>query len=225
MTDPQPVTEVLIAAIRDARERDGWNARTLAEACAEAGMPSLDQSTITNILNNRRRRIGVDEWLTLAYVLDLPPAQMLLPLTRSTRAALTPTVIVGQDGALRWLLGEEAAPSPTGELRNVEQWERNGAPILRWRELWRLTDRFFDSLRERATEESRRLPDEDIALALRQQERELRRIDLKMTETLRHLSEHYNYMRRLSLSPPPPEAVVLHWMDRLQVPRPKGMDE
>src|SRR4051794_38788560 len=112
MTDPRSVTDVLIDAVREARDRDGWNARTLAGACAAAGMPSLDQSTITNILNNRRQRIGVDEWLTLAYVLTLPPVQMLLPLTSSDRARLAPNVIVDQEAALRWLLGQAQAPRP-----------------------------------------------------------------------------------------------------------------
>lgn len=224
MTDPRPVTEVLVEAIRDARDRDGWNAKTLAEACAKAGMPSLDQSTITNILNNRRQRIGVDEWLTLAYVLALPPAQMLLPLTEGTSARLTPTVVVGHDQALRWLLGEEAAPAPDGGLRDVERWERNGSPILRWRELWELTEAITELLRDRVREETRELDEEDPAAAIQVQQARLRQVDRRLFVTLRDLSEQYDLMRREQLAPPAPSDVVLREMDRLDVPRPKGFD-
>jgi hypothetical protein len=221
------VTEVLIDAVREARDRDGWNARTLANACAAAGMPSLDQSTITNILNNRRQRIGVDEWLTLAYVLNLPPVQMLLPLTSSDRARLTPSVVVDQEAALRWLLGQACAPRPDGDLEHELGWIRNGAPLLSWQELWQFTGYAKGLLRERAAAAGRRLPDEGkyLEMLLQVHQNELEAIDQRLRTALLTLTEHYDQMREQRLSPPACEPILLDEMDRLGVPRPKGMSE
>jgi hypothetical protein len=223
MTEPPTVTDVLIAAVREARDRDGWNARKLAEACAAAGMPSLDQSTITNILNNRRQRIGVDEWLTLAYVLNLPPAQMLVPLTTSDRARLTPTVTADHNTALQWLLGQAAVPRPGGNRPEVGDW----APIANWRELWRLIDDVMLLIHERDVAATRRLPDEGehLELVLKVHQRELDGIDQRLRRALQYLTIQYDSMREHRLSPPACEPSLLDEMDRLGVPRPKGMSE
>jgi len=224
MTESPSVTEVLVAAIREARDRDGWNARTLAKACTDAGMPQLDQSTITNILNRRRRRIGVDEWLTLAYVLRLPPAQMLLPLTTSDRAAITPTLSVGHDAALRWLLGEGPAPAPEGAPQEADAWRRNGTPVREWRTLWELTERLDEQLSDRAGVLSRELTGPDLQLDLERQRHDLTRADLLITMTLQDLRNQYQLMLRMHLSPPPPSKTLLENCDRFGVPRPEGFE-
>ncbi len=223
MTDPGSVTEVLIGAVREARDRDGWNARTLADACAAAGMPSLDQSTITNILNNRRQRIGVDEWLTLAYVLNLPPAHMLVPLKTSDRAKLTPTVTVDHNTALRWLLGHAAVRRPDGTLPDVGDWTL----IAAWRYLWQLTDEAMLLLHERGVAADRRLPDEGehLELVLKLHEQELDRIDQRLRTALQRLVGHYESMLEEQLSPSACPPVLVDEMDRLGVPRPKGSAE
>jgi hypothetical protein len=224
MTDPRPVTEVLVQAIRDARDREGWNARTLADACAQAGMPSLDQSTITNILNNRRQRIGVDEWLTLAYVLNLPPAQMLLPLTESDRAALTPAVTTGHDAALKWLLGEEGAPLPNGEPRDARAWERNGAPLLYWRALWKQIEEVDRLWHERAARAGDIAANPDSPLGPEFMQSLLTNADQRLAGALRHYAELHNVMRHLKLSPPAPSPLFVQEMERLEVPFGEELD-
>ncbi len=78
-------------------------------------MPGLDRSTIANIETGRRRRIGVDEWLTLAYVLDVAPLHLLLPRADDDEVRVTPTVTVNAAAARRWAAGRE--PLPGGDER------------------------------------------------------------------------------------------------------------
>lgn len=227
MTDPRPVTAVLVDSIREAMgpARGGrWNARTLAEACAEVGMASLDQSTITNILNGRRQRIGVDEWLTLAYVLDLPPAQMLLPLTDSDRAALTPNVVVEHGPALHWLLGDEAAPTRDGGLRNAKEWEHNALPVLYWRALWKQTELIETLFIRRAQVQGRDFDPEDPLTGLDFHRAQLKALDSQLSEALRDYAGLHDAMRHYKLTPPAPPALFLSEMDRLDVPPPTGYE-
>lgn len=103
------VPRVLAALVRQARDRRGWSGEQLAERCGEAGMPTLDRSTIANIETGRRRRIGIDEWLVLAQVLDVAPIHLLLP-RGDDEVAVTPGVTVTVERAREWLVGREPLP-------------------------------------------------------------------------------------------------------------------
>ena len=101
--------------VREARDRRGWTGQQLADRCADAGMPALDRSAVTNIETGRRRRIGVDEWLVLAAVLDVAPLHLLFPRADDDVVAVTPTGSVSAGQARRWATGRE--PLPDGDER------------------------------------------------------------------------------------------------------------
>lgn len=73
-------------------------------------MPGLDRSTIANIETGRRQRIGVDEWLTLAFVLGVAPLHLLLPRGEDDPVTVAPKVTVTAGAARRWATGREPLP-------------------------------------------------------------------------------------------------------------------
>jgi transcriptional regulator with XRE-family HTH domain len=80
---PESLTPSAIMArrIRELRERHGWTAAQLASRCAEAGMPSLTRSVIANAESGRRRGgFTLEETFVLAYVLDVAPVYLFLPV-------------------------------------------------------------------------------------------------------------------------------------------------
>ena len=126
-------TRVVATLVREARDRRGWTAQQLADKCTEAGMPSLDRSTVANIETGRRRRIGVDELLTLAYVLDAAPVHLLLPRTDDDPVRLLPTVTVPAGQARRWVRGDEQFPDRDERTYRYEvpdsEWERRSRRV------------------------------------------------------------------------------------------------
>lgn len=78
-------TEAIARRLRDARTRRGWSARELADRCAAVGMTNLDRTTITNIEIGRRQKVSVEEVLALAYVLDIAPIHLMVPLSAMVR--------------------------------------------------------------------------------------------------------------------------------------------
>ncbi|MGI8680998.1 MAG: helix-turn-helix domain-containing protein [Mycobacteriales bacterium] len=107
MTQPLEPTspgQTIAARLQAVRKARGWSAREVAERCARAGMPELDRSTIANIELGRRRRIGVDEWLVLAYVLGVAPVHLLVPLEEGFYA-FTPDVVSSSGPVRQWVRG------------------------------------------------------------------------------------------------------------------------
>jgi transcriptional regulator with XRE-family HTH domain len=226
MSQSKPVTEVLAAAIRRARDDRGWSAQELADRCAEAGMPSLDRSAIANIERGRRQRIGVDEWLALAYVLGIPPVAMLVEFKGSPKAEISPNTVVGTEQALRWLLGEMPPPVPGGGVRDVAAWSSAGLPLFSWREVWDKVDE-FNELHEEMTRASRHRRIDDPALLEqieRVQQRERERITSLQRKVLEEISERLAEMAKEGLIRPKLGTHILADMDRLDVPRPTTED-
>lgn len=222
MSQSQPVTEVLAAAVRKARDERRWSAQEVADRCAEAGMPSLDRSAIANIERGRRQRIGVDEWLVLAYVLGVPPVAMLIQLKGQQQAEIGPNVVVGTEQALRWLLGEMPPPVPGGGVRDAAAWSAASAPLASWREVWKKIEEFNDWQAELAKASAHR-PIDDPALLeqierVQQQQRE--RIASVQRTLLEEISERLAAMADEGLVLPQLGAHIVADMDRLNVPRP-----
>jgi len=67
-------------------------------------MGSLDRSTVANIENGRRQRIGVDELLVLAYVLGVAPVHLLVPLDEQWYH-VTPDWVTGSGRVRQWVRG------------------------------------------------------------------------------------------------------------------------
>jgi transcriptional regulator with XRE-family HTH domain len=105
--DASTPTKVISRQVRETRDRRGWNAQQLADRCAEAGMPTLDRSTIANIESGRRRRIGADELLVLAYVLDVAPVHLLVPRDDEDPFEVVPNAEVKAAQARRWIRGTD----------------------------------------------------------------------------------------------------------------------
>ncbi|MCU1614798.1 MAG: hypothetical protein JWO98_2338 [Frankiales bacterium] len=185
-------------------------------------MPSLDRSAIANIERGRRQRIGVDEWLVLAYVLGIPPVAMLVEFVGQPLAEIAPKVTVGTEQALRWLLGEMPPPVPGGGVRDVAAWSSAGSPLFSWREVWDKIDE-FNELHEELTRASTHRPIDDPALLeqierVQQQQRE--RLTSLQRKVLEEISERLAEMAKEGLTRPELGTHILADMDRLNVPRP-----
>ncbi|WP_155255741.1 helix-turn-helix domain-containing protein [Salinispora fenicalii] len=65
--------------VKELREGRGWSAQRLGEEIAKLGT-RLDRSIVTNFESGRRSYVTVEEWLVLAYVLDVAPVHLLMPI-------------------------------------------------------------------------------------------------------------------------------------------------
>lgn len=101
---PSTPTQTIAQRVKAVRKARGWSAQQVAERCANVGMPELDRSTIANIELGRRQRVGVDEWLVLAYVLGVAPVHLLLPLEEEFYA-FTPDVVSSSGRVRQWIRG------------------------------------------------------------------------------------------------------------------------
>jgi len=68
----------IAARVRKLRTDRGWSGRRLGEALSGVGVP-WDRSIVANFENGRRPSVSVEEWLALAYVLDVAPMHLLVP--------------------------------------------------------------------------------------------------------------------------------------------------
>jgi transcriptional regulator with XRE-family HTH domain len=131
---PTP-TQVIALQVRAARKRRKWSAKQVADRCAEVGMDSLDRTTIANIETGRRQRIGVDEMLVLAYVLAVPPLDLLVPLSGADEVAVTPTVTLPTAAALKWIEGHEPPMDSDRRAHDVKAWREGSLPLALHREV------------------------------------------------------------------------------------------
>ncbi|WHM37561.1 helix-turn-helix transcriptional regulator [Streptomyces sp. BPTC-684] len=113
------LSDLVADQIRMHRTRLGLNREQLAEECARIGAPELTYATITNIetgrrdkSGKRRREVTVDELMTFAYALGVPPLLLALPLGSVDRVP-SPTRWGGLHPhyAWRWVTGEEPPAS------------------------------------------------------------------------------------------------------------------
>jgi transcriptional regulator with XRE-family HTH domain len=93
--------------VAELRARRGLSAQKLADRCAEYGMPELNRSVITNLENDRRQAVTVDELLTLALALGVAPLHLFIPTDDSARVAITPNSDVDAAYARQWVIGEQ----------------------------------------------------------------------------------------------------------------------
>jgi transcriptional regulator with XRE-family HTH domain len=105
--------------VREIRQRRGWTAAALAERCAEIGAPEITRSVIANLETGRpgpdgrrRRDVTIDELLTLAYALDVPPADLLGAEGGATQAniAITGDTAAPAGDVAAWLTGTVRTP-------------------------------------------------------------------------------------------------------------------
>jgi transcriptional regulator with XRE-family HTH domain len=95
--------------IRELRTRRGWSAERLAKACADVGRPELNRSVIANIESRRRREVTLEEAVTLAYVLDVAPVHLMVPVDDAELYLGTPDPLPNP-AARAWIRGEWCPP-------------------------------------------------------------------------------------------------------------------
>jgi transcriptional regulator with XRE-family HTH domain len=103
-------SDIAALRIREARTKRGWRVKDLAERCKKAGMPNLTAAVITNLETRRRpgREITAEELLALAWVLDVPPVQLLTPLNGNEILEVVPGEDKGPLAAPAWLADDHA---------------------------------------------------------------------------------------------------------------------
>jgi hypothetical protein len=112
------------------RKKRRWSLRRLAEECKARGV-DLGENALENIeyarkaKRTRRRQVTVDEWLALAYVLDVAPIHLLIPPDVPAEIAITPEVAAHALVARHWVRGTSALPGQDsliyyGEVPNEE---------------------------------------------------------------------------------------------------------
>lgn len=122
-------SEIVAQRVRELREGRGWSTSDLAARCAFAGMPSLNRAVLANIELGRRARVSIDEILVLAYVLDVAPLHLFIPVddekTPSVRA--TAQLCVPPHVMRRWVRGWLPLPGQKSRIYRTEipgaEWE------------------------------------------------------------------------------------------------------
>lgn len=114
MTQPPTVGDVIAERVRKYRTERGWSVRRLSDECAKRGAPQLTAASLGNIergtvptAKRKRRDVTVEELIVLAYVLDVPPATLTLPIGTAESVEICPGVVVTPTTAFRWMMGEE----------------------------------------------------------------------------------------------------------------------
>jgi transcriptional regulator with XRE-family HTH domain len=111
--------------MREIRDKRRWSAQRLADEMTKAGV-AWDRSIVANLENDRRPFVTVEELLGLAYVLQVAPVHLLVPLGDEFYL-VTPTQVVLSGRAREWIRGKYALPSADPRLwaseQPAEEWE------------------------------------------------------------------------------------------------------
>jgi transcriptional regulator with XRE-family HTH domain len=97
-------TQMVARQMRDLRKRRGMSAARLAERMTQVGVP-WDRGIVAKLETGRRRTLGVDELLALAYVLDVAPMHLMVPLDNQTPCQITPMLSEPAWAVRRWIGG------------------------------------------------------------------------------------------------------------------------
>lgn len=96
--------------IREERERrrPKMTVKDLADLCAKAGAEHITATVITNLETRRRasREITLDELLTIAAVLEVPPLQLMVPLDGDEQLRVTGSLTLDVLTASAWISDE-----------------------------------------------------------------------------------------------------------------------
>jgi transcriptional regulator with XRE-family HTH domain len=177
--DQAPLTVLIGQAVKQARGEKGWSARRLAEEMTNVGVP-WERVIVTKLENGRRRFVTAEELLSLAYVLDLKPAELLLG-GRPEQFPVTPAVMAPIRLAAEWL-GVWGGTSANFYGLGLRQWlalEERGREAAR--------ERWSTEIERRRREDEERREREHTEGALRSV---LREMPAKVrTEIEPHLTE------------------------------------
>ncbi len=125
-------TRTVAERVKDLRQRRGWTAAELALRCADKGLDGFNRSVLANIESGRRKYVTVDELTALAYVLDVAPIHLLVPVEVDQTVdehfyRVCPDVFLPVPEARAWARGDypPAAVDPRIYYSEVprEEWE------------------------------------------------------------------------------------------------------
>ncbi|MEU6033931.1 helix-turn-helix transcriptional regulator [Actinomadura sp. NPDC047616] len=199
------LSSTVASQVRYFRNRRGWSAQQLADACTVLGYP-LTRSALANLESGRRPTIAVAELLILARALNVPPVLLVFPVGRLDTVEPAPGTEAPAWDAAKWFGG--AAPFPAAPQQTIDR-----PPATDVLTLFRRHDRYIDewafatrkargarSMRdEAATPEERAWRDETAETAGRA---------ARIAEEI--IAETRQEMRRLDLMPPPLPAGLRH---------------
>ncbi|MGH3548071.1 MAG: hypothetical protein ACRDQU_08140 [Pseudonocardiaceae bacterium] len=83
-------------------------AQQLAAAMAANGV-KWDRATVAKLESGHRQSISLEEWLTLAYVLNVAPLHLLVPLENDVPYSVSPRITAPSERVRSWV----AAHSPS----------------------------------------------------------------------------------------------------------------
>lgn len=105
--------EVVARRVREVRERRGLSGAKLAERLRAVGL-GWDRNVVANLENGRRASVDVAELLALAYVLDVAPIHLLVPIDDKTAAyQVTENLMAEVDQVRAWVRGFQGLAGTT----------------------------------------------------------------------------------------------------------------
>lgn len=116
-----PSGKRVAANLRELRKARGFDLAGLAARMDELGQP-VGLSALSKI-ENRQRRVDVDDLVALAVALDVSPSRLLLSATADPDAQidLTPRTTVSERDAWGWAAGSDPLPQESGRVLDLDR--------------------------------------------------------------------------------------------------------
>jgi transcriptional regulator with XRE-family HTH domain len=125
VSEPKHPHRVIAERVRELRTARGFTAARLAEELTNVGI-KWDRSVVANLENGRRAIVTVEELLGLAYVLDVAPIHLMVPLDSAGWYAVTPDSYDAVNDRVReWIRGTYALPGHTDERKYFSEVPEN----------------------------------------------------------------------------------------------------
>jgi transcriptional regulator with XRE-family HTH domain len=146
--------EVFAEEVKAAMKRKGWTQKDLADALKKTGA-RVDRTTVSKITSGGRTNITIDEVLSFALALGVPPLSLIVPRSHK-HLRIADTHVADASIALTWLRGRQRIPlAPDDEGQMI--WSDDGYPIFP--NSYVVAERFFhDSVTDHEAEVARRYP-------------------------------------------------------------------
>lgn len=124
-----PLRNVVARRLRAARELRGLTREALAKRCAELGVPDLNYHVVVS-LENARREPTVQQILTAALALDIPPLHLIWTADDGSEALKVSESVNVSDPVLlrRWMAGQQPLEVSDGRAYNDAAIQRATLP-------------------------------------------------------------------------------------------------
>jgi transcriptional regulator with XRE-family HTH domain len=211
-TDEKRASEIFARQLRRYREQRELTASQLAERVTAAG-GKLDRQAISKI-ERGARGVYLEEWLVLAFALNVPPLLLFLPLeSQEEEIAITPTPshTLPVMGAWKWIIGNQP-PMERQEngllyATGLGEWTPSRVPVTLSTELWDLGRDLQDA-------------EHEFAAATQAENVERRRAAKeKYVDALTAYAENLDRMVEAGMDLPPQPAHRLEAMRHLGLPK------